>query len=218
MSLENTVNVKGKKFRAPRFANGRNSVANVTICPHKGIRTSRPPSHLTAQAQKGVANEHRRPRDGEALFARQSRAHWEGDAGAVPETTGAGFGHMGVRIMACLPLPGCRFPQCSGRGTHRGYCAAHAREQWQSSRPIRRIRGRALQEMRARLFQRRPWCAQCGAKATIRDHVIPLAEGGRDNESNEQPLCRSCSDIKTAREAQRGRQRARAGTRGSGRM
>jgi hypothetical protein len=48
-------------------------------------------------AQKGAANEHRRPRDGEALFARQSRVHWEGDAGAVRETTSAAFGHAGLR-------------------------------------------------------------------------------------------------------------------------
>jgi 5-methylcytosine-specific restriction endonuclease McrA len=44
--------------------------------------------------------------------------------------------------------------------------------------------------------------------ATIRDHIVPLAEGGQDIESNVQPLCQTCSDIKTQAEAARGRHRA----------
>jgi 5-methylcytosine-specific restriction protein A len=66
--------------------------------------------------------------------------------------------------------------------------------------------------MRARLFQRQPLCVTCLQQgyttvATIRDHVIPLAEGGRDDETNEQALCQRCSDVKTQQEAFRGRQR-----------
>jgi 5-methylcytosine-specific restriction endonuclease McrA len=38
----------------------------------------------------------------------------------------------------------------------------------------------------------------------IRDHVIPLAEDGRDDETNEQALCQDCSDTKTQEEAKRG--------------
>jgi 5-methylcytosine-specific restriction protein A len=44
--------------------------------------------------------------------------------------------------------------------------------------------------------------------ATIRDHVIPLAEGGRDDESNVQPLCQACSDAKSQRESKRGQRRS----------
>ena len=47
--------------------------------------------------------------------------------------------------------------------------------------------------------------------ATIRDHVIPLAEGGEEIDSNTQPLCKPCSDLKTATEARRGRDRHRVG-------
>jgi 5-methylcytosine-specific restriction protein A len=66
--------------------------------------------------------------------------------------------------------------------------------------------------MRGRLFSRQPLCVQCKAQglatvATIRDHVIPLAEGGLDDETNEQALCQSCSDTKTDEEARRGRRR-----------
>jgi 5-methylcytosine-specific restriction protein A len=68
--------------------------------------------------------------------------------------------------------------------------------------------------MRARLFARQPWCVACltvgrQTKATIRDHIVPLGEGGRDDETNEQALCRECSDVKTARESQRGASSAR---------
>ena len=48
-------------------------------------------------------------------------------------------------------------------------------------------------------------------KATIRDHIIPLAEGGPDTDENTQPLCQACSDRKTASESQRGILRQRGG-------
>jgi 5-methylcytosine-specific restriction protein A len=45
--------------------------------------------------------------------------------------------------------------------------------------------------------------------ATIRDHIVPLAEGGAEGtEENEQPLCRAHSDAKTAEEAKRGARRS----------
>jgi 5-methylcytosine-specific restriction protein A len=73
-----------------------------------------------------------------------------------------------------------------------------------------RIRGRKLQKLRKALFQREPLCRVCKAEgrvtlATIRDHIVPLAEGGTDDDTNIQPLCRAHSDVKTQREAQRGR-------------
>ena len=46
--------------------------------------------------------------------------------------------------------------------------------------------------------------------ATIRDHVVPLAEGGEDDEENVQPLCQDCSDAKTREESKRGQRRAQA--------
>ncbi|WP_236698300.1 HNH endonuclease [Xylophilus sp. Leaf220] len=46
------------------------------------------------------------------------------------------------------------------------------------------------------------------ALATQRDHVIPLAEGGRDDETNEQGLCDACHEAKSLAEAIRGRRRS----------
>ena len=41
--------------------------------------------------------------------------------------------------------------------------------------------------------------------ATIRDHVVPLAEGGHDVDANVQALCVACHDVKTqAEQAARG--------------
>lgn len=73
-----------------------------------------------------------------------------------------------------------------------------------------RIRGRKLQTLRAQLFAQEPFCRACATRslevlATVRDHIIPLAEGGTDDPSNIQPLCQDCSDAKTKQEAKRGR-------------
>ena len=45
--------------------------------------------------------------------------------------------------------------------------------------------------------------------ATIRDHIVPLAEGGLDHDQNVQALCVACHDAKTQAESQRGQKRNR---------
>lgn len=89
-------------------------------------------------------------------------------------------------------------------------CEAHKPLQWLARPEVKRVTGRRLQAMRQELFAREPFCRECAklgrrVLAKIRDHIKPLAEGGTDADSNIQPLCRSCSDIKTAQESQRGR-------------
>jgi len=69
-----------------------------------------------------------------------------------------------------------------------------------------------LLRARAALFTRQPFCVLCQAEGrttlpTIRDHVVPLAEGGADDETNEQAVCQPCHDAKTQREARRGQSR-----------
>lgn len=83
---------------------------------------------------------------------------------------------------------------------------------WQQEADYKRVRGRRLQAKRAQLFAREPLCRECDrvglvTLATIRDHIVPLAEGGTDDDANVQPLCGSCSDRKTAAESARGRVR-----------
>src|SRR5262245_34859980 len=77
-----------------------------------------------------------------------------------------------------------------------------------------RIRGYALQQLRHRLFDEQPLCVHCYMvgrvePATIRDHIVPLAEGGLDLEANTQALCAACHDRKSAAEAKRGSARSK---------
>jgi len=113
--------------------------------------------------------------------------------------------------MGMAPPRTCRVPKCG-----RVNCTQHPSVPWRPRTQVAvpRVRGRALQQRRARLFARSPYCVHCIARgiyftrATIRDHVIPLAEGGADDETNEQALCGPCSDAKTNEEAQRGVRRS----------
>lgn len=105
---------------------------------------------------------------------------------------------------------------CSSKGCNTlvhdgsGRCAAHPRATWSKAKPTKRITGRRLQAMRAALFARDPLCAECrrqerAVPATQRDHIIPLSEGGPDDETNEQGLCEPCHEVKSQAESKRGR-------------
>jgi 5-methylcytosine-specific restriction protein A len=110
----------------------------------------------------------------------------------------------------------CTYPGC-GRLVPFGQrrCEAHPAPTW-AKRPDapKRVAGRKLQRLRAELFSERPLCAECERLgrvrlATQRDHVVPLAEGGRDDESNVQGLCDECHAAKSEAERVRGAARAR---------
>ena len=93
-------------------------------------------------------------------------------------------------------------------------CAVHVRGPWHHQQPVSRIRGRRLQWLRRQLLESSPLCVRCLAQgrmvsATIRDHIIPLAEGGTEDPSNIQAICEPCHDAKTQREGQRGQSRSR---------
>lgn len=118
--------------------------------------------------------------------------------------------------MPSAPLRYCSWPTCGQRVTT-GRCAQHqtpsSGKGWHAS-PLApsRISGRRLQRLRLQLFANEPLCRLCAEAgrtrlAEIRDHIIPLAEGGTDDPTNIQPLCRECSDQKSQREAARGRAR-----------
>jgi 5-methylcytosine-specific restriction protein A len=85
---------------------------------------------------------------------------------------------------------------------------------WAKAKPQQRLSGRKLQRERERLFAREPLCAECKRhdRATLavwRDHIVPVAEGGTDDDANIQGLCDECHRAKTAREAARGLKRGR---------
>src|SRR5262245_28546149 len=71
-----------------------------------------------------------------------------------------------------------------------------------------RLRGRHLDRARQQLFDRQPLCVHCLAqglvtKAEVRDHVIPLSEGGLEITENTQGLCVPCHDRKSEAERRR---------------
>lgn len=113
---------------------------------------------------------------------------------------------MGQRLpRPCLRAPRCRYLA--------GQCPDHPvpAARWDVARQTAgepRLRGWALVQARRALFAREPLCRICTAagrmaRATIRDHIVPLAEGGREAAENTQALCKRCSDTKTAGEAAR---------------
>lgn len=94
----------------------------------------------------------------------------------------------------------------------RAGCTEHVLEDWKTSKPIHRMRGRGLQRERDRLFREHHYtCAVCGRVKLpmdlVRDHTIPLAEGGQDVRENTRPVCLDCHKPKSDEEARRGRAR-----------
>ncbi|MBL0720203.1 HNH endonuclease [Piscinibacter sp. Jin2] len=97
-------------------------------------------------------------------------------------------------------------------------CELHPKQAWAKPEGHKRRAGWWLHQQRVRLFRRAPWCVHCerqGLKvlATQRDHIVPLSEGGLDEEANTQGLCDGCHQVKSEVE----RLRAIARRRGGGR-
>lgn len=107
------------------------------------------------------------------------------------------------------PRP-CSHTGCRVLATAGGRCADHQREVW-IKRPAetKRIGGRKRKALRAALFAREPLCAECRVVlAEERDHIVPLGEGGKEDDSNTQGLCIPCHEVKSAAERLRARRRA----------
>jgi 5-methylcytosine-specific restriction protein A len=83
---------------------------------------------------------------------------------------------------------------------------------------VERLRGQAGVEQRKRRLAAEPLCRMCKAKgivraATVPDHIVALVNGGTDDDSNIQCLCRWHHEAKT-REDLGQRQRVEVGADG----
>ena len=129
-----------------------------------------------------------------------------------------------ARVLKESDLPGrparpCTHPGCGvlTRGKV-PRCPEHPEESWarnEYANNVKRITGPRLQKLRRQLFQREPLCVACKnagrvSLATQRDHIIPLAEGGADNEQNTQGLCAPCHELKRQEEVKRGVARSKS--------
>ena len=80
------------------------------------------------------------------------------------------------------------------------------RKPWQRSGPDKRVRGSAGVRMRARRMARTDGlCEMCEAEglttlATVVNHKLPLARGGKDVDENTENLCDRHDAIVTARQ------------------
>jgi len=111
--------------------------------------------------------------------------------------------------MPIKPKHPCNWPGCSTL-THERFCDAHRREhhrRFDATRGTTKQRGYAgtWPERRKLWLDAHPLCAECDRNGEVKaarevDHVLPKADGGLDDESNLQSLCKQCHSAKTARE------------------
>lgn len=67
---------------------------------------------------------------------------------------------------------------------------------------VKRLRGRAGADQRLRRLANEPFCHDCmelgiGRIADELDHIIPLSQGGLDEDSNVRSLCKPCHAART---------------------
>lgn len=101
--------------------------------------------------------------------------------------------------MPTRPIGPCAHPGCPNRATHRGRCAAHARQrEQQRGSASERGYGYGWRVARAEFLKRHPTCEACGARATQVHHVVRLKMGGHQDSGNLLALCATCHSRETA--------------------
>ncbi|MEX1254101.1 MAG: HNH endonuclease [Dehalococcoidia bacterium] len=89
-------------------------------------------------------------------------------------------------------------------------CTVHRRKPWTYPTPRRQYAGSgwAWQRLRAHIIERDGGvCNYCGGGATTADHVVAVAHGGTDDESNLVACCEPCNERRRREQAARGRAR-----------
>ena len=111
--------------------------------------------------------------------------------------------------MPYKPKRPCSYPGCS-RLVDGQYCDEHkqtAERQYNHylrNPDTNKRYGRAWKKLRARFLLQHPLCAQCEAEGLLKPaqevhHVLPLANGGMNDEGNLMALCKSCHSKATCR-------------------
>lgn len=101
-----------------------------------------------------------------------------------------------------MPARPCTHPGCTALSRDgSGRCEAHPKPTWlRTGFEPKRLGGSKGTARRKRWLAAHPLCEHCKPRVTLGeevDHVIPLARGGADDESNFQTLCRPCHRVKS---------------------
>lgn len=104
------------------------------------------------------------------------------------------------------PKRPCRYPGCPNLckdgeqycDEHKALMDKHYEKFTRGYSPGKRY-GRAWQRIRTRYIHKHPLCEEClkhGRYVPVEEvhHIIPLSEGGTNDESNLMSLCRSCHE------------------------
>lgn len=98
----------------------------------------------------------------------------------------------------------CQYPMCPNTMETGNYCPQHKPKQAKAHGAGRTYRTKRWRYTRAAVFQRDGYkCQMCGrliGESPQCDHIIPIAQGGTDDEDNLQTLCIECHAGKTAGE------------------
>lgn len=93
--------------------------------------------------------------------------------------------------------------------THSRYCDTHYKElESKRQEKVNKERpkgyykkyGRKWKRLRFWFLKQHPLCCKCGAAGNDVDHIKPLADGGTNEITNLQTLCRSCHSRKTVKQ------------------
>lgn len=104
------------------------------------------------------------------------------------------------------PLTPCTQPGCPALVVHPGRCPRHALVRGTSTE---QGYGAAWRKIRDAFLAEHSACVEClrtlgfYVEATDVDHVVPRSQGGGDDESNLQSLCKRHHSVKTMRELNR---------------
>ena len=100
------------------------------------------------------------------------------------------------------PKRPCSHPGCP-KLTDGRFCAEHEKqeavryEKYGRDPAVRRRYGRAWKKLRAHFLSLHPLCEQCKSEGRLTaaeevHHILPLANGGTNDEDNLMALCKSC--------------------------
>lgn len=97
----------------------------------------------------------------------------------------------------------CNHPGCPSLTADR-YCDEHTQDlkRYDKERPSPSLRGYGdnWKKVRKLYLREHPICEECGRGAEVVHHLLPIREGGGNEEDNLEALCNRCHNRITAKE------------------